>query len=108
MKRGEIFATVGKGDFSTKPRPSLIVQSDAFNPHHGAITVCPISTERTDSRLFRVPITADETTNLLADSEVSIDLVQAIRRERFGRRIGVASDETMLLVDDALRRWLSL
>lgn len=108
MRRGDIYATVGKGDFSGKPRPSLIVQSNAFNPHHGAITVCPIASTRSNSTLFRVAIGADDETNLIADSEVEVDLIQAIRRERFGRRIGTASDDTMVLVDEALRRWLDL
>ncbi len=108
MKRGDIVATVGRGEFSTKPRPSLIVQADAFNLHHPAITVCPITSEIRGHNLYRIAIAADATTNLLSDSEVEIDLVQAIWRDRIGRHIGVASSETMTLVDQTLRRWLSL
>lgn len=108
MRRGDIYATVGRGDFSGKPRPSLIVQSDAFNEHHPAIAVCPITTLRSGNGFFRVSVGADERTNLRVDSEVEIDLIQAIRRERFGRRIGTVTDDTLILVDDALRRWLAL
>jgi mRNA interferase MazF len=108
VKRGDIVATVGRGDFASKPRPSLIVQADAFAAYHPAITVCPITSQITGDTFYRVPIGADQGSNLLADSEVEIDLMQAIRRERIGRRIGVAADETMTMVDQALRRWLAL
>ena len=108
MIRGDIVATIGRGDLSSKPRPSLIVQADAFNAHHPAITVCPITSEISGDSLYRIPVSASDETNLLADSEIEIDLVQSVRRERIGRRIGRASDETMFLADQALRRWLAL
>lgn len=108
MKRGDIVASVGRGDFSTKPRPALIVQADLFVAHHPTMTVCPITSVLTGGGFGRVPIARDENTNLLADSEIEIDLVQAIRAERIGRHIGRATDDTMMLVDDALRRWLAL
>ena len=108
MNRGDIVSTIGKGDFSKKPRPSLIVQADAFNAHHPALTVCPITSEISGDSLYRIPVSATDQTNLLGDSEIEIDLVQAIRRERVGGLIGKASDDTMILVDQALRRWLAL
>jgi mRNA interferase MazF len=108
MKRGDIVASVGRGDFSSKPRPSLIVQADLFTAYHPSITVCPISSVLTGGGYRRVPIARDEQTKLFADSEIEIDLVQAIKRERIGRKIGAASEDTMMLVDDALRRWLAL
>lgn len=108
MNRGDIVAAIGRGDFSTKPRPSLVVQAAGFSAHHPTITVCPITSVVSGDNLYRVAIAADDRTNLLADSEVEVDLVQAIRRERVGRRIGSARDDTMTLVDDALRRWLGL
>lgn len=108
MRRGDIVATIGRGDFATKPRPSLIVQADAFNAHHPGITVCPITSDVTGDNFFRIPVAADTDTNLLADSEIEIDLVQAIWRTRVGRQIGTASQDTMFLVDQALRRWLAL
>lgn len=108
MKRGDIVATIGRGDFSTKPRPSLIVQADAFNAYHPAITVCPITSEISGDSFYRVPVSATDDTRLLVDSEIEIDLVQAVWRSRVGRLIGHASDETMFLVDRALRRWLAL
>ncbi len=108
MIRGQLVSAVGRGDFSTKPRPCLIVQSDWFNDHHTSVVVCPITTVVLEKFFYRVPIPRDADNNLLVDSEIEIDLVQAIRRERIGRVIGQASAEIMFTVDQALRRWLAL
>jgi mRNA interferase MazF len=108
VKRGDIVATVGRGDFSNKPRPSLVVQADEFNAHHPAITVCPISGLVTGNYLYRVPLSPTADNGLVKESEVEIDLVQAIRRERIGQTIGHVPEETMFNVDQALRRWLAL
>lgn len=108
MKRGDIVLTIGRGDFPTKPRPSIVVQSDLFNADHPAITVCPITSRLTGDSLFRVALSADDTIGLRRDSEIEIDLVQAIRRERLGDTVGTASEQVMALVDQALRRWLAL
>ena len=108
MRRGEIWSFVGKGDFSSKPRPGLIVQSDLFNPHHPSVTACLISSTLTGDYLFRVAVAHDAGNGLLEDSEIAIDKIQAVRIERLGKPIGIASDEVMAQVDNALRRWLDL
>lgn len=108
MIRGEIYATVGRGDFSTKPRPALVLQTDLHNEFHPSISVCPIISVGSLENLFRIPIVRDERNGLLHDSEIEIDKVQSIWRARFGQRIGVASEVIMMEVDEALRRWLDL
>jgi len=108
VNRGDIYGVAAKGDFAGKPRPALIVQSDIFNPHHPSLTACPITTVPSDERLFRIRIARDDENGLDADSEVEIDKVQAVRRDRVGQRIGRASEEVMAAVDEALRRWLDL
>jgi mRNA interferase MazF len=108
VKRGDIYGVAGRGDFSGKPRPALIVQSDLFNPHHPSVTACPITTTVSGDGLYRIFVARDENNGLKADSEVEIDKVQAVRRDRVGRRIGTASEEALAAVDEALRRWLDL
>lgn len=108
MTRGDIYSVAVKGDFSSKPRPGLVVQSDLFNPTHPSVTVCPISSTLTDDRLYRVEIARTDANGLKRDSEIEIDKVQAIWLSRLGRQIGRASDTILFHVDDALRRWLDL
>jgi mRNA interferase MazF len=45
---------------------------------------------------------------LKAESQIMIDKVMAVRRERMGKRIGTITPEEMARVDLALRTWLDL
>lgn len=108
MKRGQIVVSSGRGDFSTKPRPGLIVQANLFNAHHPAFTVCPITTHLTGDHLYRVPIAREEANGLEEDSEIEIDRVQAIWRVRIRKVVGEASADVMSRVDGALKLWLDL
>lgn len=107
MRRGDIVSTVGRGDSSNKPRPSLVVQADEFNAHHPTLTVCPITGSTSGDHLYRVFLSPTDENGLLKDSEIEIDLLQAIRRERVRQTIGHVPDEIMFTVDQALRRWLA-
>lgn len=110
MKRGDIISIADPtaGDFARKPRPALIVQTNAFLDDHASISVCLITSHLTGLALFRIPIAAGATTGLREDSEISVDKLQTVWRHRIGRLIGMASADIMTLVDDALRRWLSI
>jgi mRNA interferase MazF len=108
MKRGEIYTFVGRGDFSTKPRPGLIVQSDLFNEYHMSVSVCPITSSLTGDHLFRILIRQSPGNGLEADSEVEIDKIQSVRKDRVDRLVGAITDEELDIVDEGLRLWLSL
>ena len=54
MKRGDIYAAIPPGDYG-KPRPVVIVQSDAFAARD-SITVCLLTSTLVDAPLFRVRI----------------------------------------------------
>jgi mRNA interferase MazF len=110
MKRGDIvtIADPQAGDFAKKPRPALVVQTDAFLLDHASVTVCLITSHLTGLGMFRIPVAANSDTGLLKSSEVSIDKLQSVWRHRVGYQIGTASDETMFAVEQALRRWLAL
>ena len=108
MKRGEIHTFIGKGDFSGKPRPGLIVQSDLFNDYHLSVTVCPITSELTGGYLFRIMVQPDDANGLEAVSEIEIDKVQSVKTDRIGRFVGILAEDQMDVVDEALRLWFDL
>lgn len=108
MRRGDIWSFTGRGDFSGKPRPGLIVQSDLFNDYHPSVTVCPISTAFTEDRLYRVLIQPNAENNLRGHSEIEIDKIQAVWLSHLGAAIGTAPPEVMSAVDEALALWLDL
>jgi mRNA interferase MazF len=107
MKRRDVVISSAPGDYG-KPRPALVVQSDLFNPTHASIVICPITTHLVDAPLFRLPLKPSAANSLKAESQIMIDKVMAVKRERIGKRIGAVTPQDMARVDLALRTWLDL
>jgi mRNA interferase MazF len=107
MNRGDLVTAIVPGDFG-KPRPVVVLQSDAFLEHHASVTVCPLTTHLTGLRLFRVAIAPDKRNGLNEPSEVMVDKLSSLRRERIGNAIGRLSPLDLEAIDDSLRGWLSL
>lgn len=107
VQRGDIVLVVASGDFG-KPRPAVIVQSDLFNETHASLTVCPVTSTLVDAPLFRVPLRPSRANGLASASQVMVDKVQTLRRDRIRERIGTAGSAAMASVETALRLWLRL
>jgi len=107
MKRGDVVISSAPGDYG-KPRPALVVQSDLFNPTHASIVICPITTHLVDAPLFRLLLEPSAANGLKAESQIMVDKVMAVRRERIGKRIGAVTSDELARVDVALRTWLDL
>lgn len=108
MKRGDVVIVATRGAYTGKPRPALVVQSDAFNETHASITVCPITSDCVDAPLFRVSLPAGRRTGLEVPSQVMIDKVVSVPREAIGRAIGRTESTEQDLVGRALQTWLSI
>jgi mRNA interferase MazF len=107
LARGDLVTAVVPGDFG-KPRPAVVVQATPYAEVHPSVTVCPLSSHLTGLRLFRVAIAADKTNGLEAASEVMVDKISSLRRDRIGERIGRLSAPDLAAVAEALRQWLAL
>ena len=107
MKRGDIVVSAARGDFG-KPRPALIVQSDLFNPTHSSFVICPITSHLLDAPLFRLTIRPSPGTGLKNESQLMVDKLTAVKRERIGKKIGQLDAVQMARVTEALRLWLDL
>jgi mRNA interferase MazF len=107
IARGDIVVAVLPG-YHGKGRPALIVQSDAFNPTHASVVVCPITSHLVDAPLFRIPLRPSQENGLEAPSEIMIDKMMAIKRDRIAKLVGHLSEARMRIVNGALRAWLSL
>jgi mRNA interferase MazF len=107
VKRGDIVLAVARGDYG-KPRPALIVQSDLFNATHASLLVCLLTSELIDAPLFRLDIVPTPTNGLREASQIMVDKLLALPRDRVRDRIGAAADETMLAVNQAMALILGL
>jgi mRNA interferase MazF len=86
MSRGDVVIVAAPGDYG-KPRPAVIVQSNAIPENHAAIVICQMTSELVEAD-FRITIEPGSGTGLRARSQVMADKPVTVRRERIGRLIG--------------------
>jgi mRNA interferase MazF len=100
MSRGDVVVVAAPGDYG-KPRPAVIVQSNAIPASHASIVICQITSVLAEAD-FRVTIEAGRETGLRVRSQVMADKPTTVRRERIGRRIGRLAAADMARLNAAL------
>ena len=108
VRRGDVVVVAARGAYAGKPRPAVVVQSDLFNPTHGSVTLCLLTSELRPAPLFRPTVEPTEVNGLRRRSQVMVDKVFSAPRAGIGARIGELDGATMQQLDEALRRWLQL
>lgn len=108
MKRGEIVVGRAPGDFTTKARPYVVVQSDESIAFSATVSLCPLTSQLTGNHLIRVRIDPDAGNRLACSSEIEVDLVMPMRKSRIEQSLGSVAPDVMARVDIALKRWLAL
>ena len=108
MRRGDIVTVAAPGSYTGKPRPALVVQSDTFNETHASITLCLLTTHLRRAPLFRIAVSPEPSTGLTRASQVMVDKLVTVPRDRIGERLGVLDSATLERVDESLRTWLGL
>lgn len=106
MKRGELVTIALQGDYG-KPRPALVIQSNLFDLHP-SVTILPVTSELRDLPLFRINIPSNEQNGLSKPSQVMVDKLQTVTRNKVGNPIGMLDDQTLLAVDRSLAVFLGL
>ncbi len=100
MRRGDIVITVTRGDYG-KPRPAVVIQSDQI-PETESVLVCLMTTTLREVRIFRLSVGPGEGTGLREPSQVQVDKIMAVPREKVGKVIGRLPPETMADLDRRL------
>lgn len=106
MKRGDLITIALQGDYG-KPRPALIVQSDLFD-EHPSVTILPVTSELRNAPLFRIQVEPDANNGLQRTSEIMVDKVQSVPRERIGDVFGQVNEEQMIAVSRSLAVFLGV
>jgi len=102
-----VVTVAAAGDYG-KPRPAIIVQTDALPENHASVVVCQLTSELADAPDFRVTIEPEPENGLRLTSQVMVDKPVAIRRERIGRKIGRLGNRDMARLGIALAFVLGL
>jgi len=87
MRRGDVVTLAASGDYG-KPRPAVVVQTDAFPPQYASVIVCQMTSEIAEAPDFRVTIEPVPGNGLRARSQIMVDKPVTVRRERVGVTIG--------------------
>jgi mRNA interferase MazF len=91
MRRGDVVVVAASSDYG-KPRPAVIVQTDAFPETHASVLICQLTSEVVDAPDFRIAIDPSETNGLKARSQIMADKPVTVRRARIGQSIGRLAD----------------
>jgi mRNA interferase MazF len=107
LKRGDIVVVVLSGDYG-KPRPALVVQSDPFNDDWPSVTLAPLTTTPANAPFARLTVDPSAENGLRSVSQIMIDKLQTVPKERVRATIGRLEDEHLQRVSRALMLWLGL
>ncbi|NOT61796.1 MAG: type II toxin-antitoxin system PemK/MazF family toxin [Acidobacteria bacterium] len=110
LLRGEVWLTtldptVGREQAGT--RPALIISDDIFNQSHAELVVVLPITSKSKNVRSHVPVSPPEG-GLQVASYIKCEDVRSISIQRFGRRLGKVTVQTMNEVEQRLRIILSL
>jgi mRNA interferase MazF len=100
MSRGDLVIVAAPGDYG-KPRPAVVVQSNAIPESHASVVICPMTSELVEAD-FRITIEPVAETGLQVRAQVMADKPVTIRRERLGQRIGRLGTADMTRLNVAL------
>ena len=101
MRRGDVVTVAATGDFG-KPRPAVVVQTDAFPVQHASVVICQMTSEIVEAPDFRVTIEPAPINGLRVRSQVMADKPVTVKRERLGNRIGRVSPVDVGRLDAAI------
>lgn len=106
MKRGDIGTIAAQGDYG-KPRPAVVMQSDALNAAD-SVLVALFTSVIADAPLFRLTIAPTATNGLKATSQMMVDKLLACPRAQCGPTIGSLPPADMLVLNAMLSVMIGL
>jgi mRNA interferase MazF len=100
MRRGDFVTVAAPGDYG-KPRPALVIQSDLFD-ELPSVALCLVTSDLRNAPIFRITVDPGSGNGLQSVSQIQIDKILSVSRERIGGVIGRLDDATMLKVNRSL------
>ncbi|MCX5497382.1 type II toxin-antitoxin system PemK/MazF family toxin [Kaistia dalseonensis] len=107
MSRGEVWTVAGGPDYASKPRPVVILQSDAFAAID-SVTICPITSNLADAAFVRLLIEPSAENGLRTPSDLMVDKITTVPRSKLGKRIGRLGENEMKRLGEAVVEFLAL
>lgn len=93
MQRGDVVVVATNGDYG-KPRPAVILQSDALPPAHQSVVIVQFTSDVAIAD-FRMTVEPNPHNGLRSRSQLMADKLVTVRRDRIQRVIGQLSRDEM-------------
>jgi mRNA interferase MazF len=106
VRRGDLVTVTIPGDYG-KPRPALVIQADQF-AEAGSVTVVFLTGTLIAAPLLRLTVEPSPENGLRKRSQIMVDKIMTVRRERVGEPFGRLDDETMLALNRSIALFLGL
>lgn len=106
MMRGDLVTIATKGEFG-KPRPALVIQANQFKEHN-SVTVLLITSTLVAAPLLRITIEPNAENGLEKPSQVMVDKVMTVRRDKIGPAFGHLSADALVEVERCLAVFLGI
>ena len=107
MNRGDVWTVAGGPDYAGKPRPAVVLQDDAFDATR-SVTVCPLTSSDTETKLARPPIQPSDKNGLRVNSRLMVDKITTVSRVKLQQRVGRLSAEDVTRMNRAVFVFLGL
>ncbi|GFO57660.1 mRNA interferase PemK [Geomonas sp. Red276] len=106
MNRGDLVLVAISGAYG-KPRPALVIQTDFFGSHP-SVTVCLVTSHLVDAPLFRYQVEPSSKNGLESVSQIQVDKIMTVPREKIGNVIGALTGKEMSAVTKLLSFWVGV
>jgi len=102
MRRGDIVVLAAPGDYG-KPRPAVVIQADALTAQGSqSVALCLMSSVTVRAPLFRVNVTPGESSGLDRPTQIMVEKLFTVPRNKISGVIGHLSDEEIVRLNRAL------
>ena len=104
--RGDIVTIAMQGDFG-KPRPALVIQANQFS-EHTSVTILPLTSTLVEAPLLRITVQPNVENGLQKPSQVMVDKVMTVKRDKIGKVFGRINADTMVEIERCLAVFLGI
>ena len=100
MRRGDIATVAARGDYG-KPRPAVMIQSDWLG-ETDSVLVCLFTSTLRDAPIYRLTVEPTPENCLQVVSQIMVDKIMAVRRDKCGAAIGRLDNPAILVLNRML------
>jgi mRNA interferase MazF len=100
LRRGDLVIVSAPGSYG-KPRPAVVIQSDWLRAND-SVLVALMTSALADAPLYRLQIEPSAANGLKALSQVMVDKIVAMPREKCGAAIGRMDDASLVALNHML------